>query len=110
MSISLLLEMAASGDPDRTALVSGDIRLTAAELSTLADGGAGVIAASGAQHVAYVGTGGALLPLLLFSAARAAVPVTPLNYRLSAEGPARPARQVAHSPRRSRRGLPRRRG
>jgi acyl-CoA synthetase (AMP-forming)/AMP-acid ligase II len=86
MSISLLLEMAVSSDPDRTAVVSGDTRLTTDELSTLADGGAGVIAASGARHVAYVGTGGAMLPLLLFSSARAAVPVTPLNYRLSADG------------------------
>src|SRR5689334_19781436 len=86
MSISLLLEMAASSEPDRTAVVSGDTRLTATELSALADGGAGVIAASGAQHVAYVGVGGAMLPLLLFSSARASVPVTPLNYRLSADG------------------------
>ncbi|OBH01645.1 AMP-dependent synthetase [Mycobacterium sp. E342] len=89
MSISLLLEMAQAGglaDPDRTAIVSGDLRLTVSELTTLADGGSGVIAASGAQHVAYVGTGGAMLPLLLFASARAAVPVTPLNYRLSADG------------------------
>ncbi|KWX67954.1 class I adenylate-forming enzyme family protein [Mycobacterium sp. NAZ190054] len=86
MSISLLLEMAADAGPDRTALVSDDLRLTTGELSSLADGGAGVIAASGARHVAYVGTGGALLPLLLFASARAAIPVTPLNYRLSAEG------------------------
>ena len=86
MSISLLLEMASSANPDRTAIVSGELRLTAEELSTLADGGAGVIAASGAKHVAYVGAGGALLPLLLFSGARADVPVTPLNYRLSADG------------------------
>ena len=86
MSISLLLEMACDTGPDRTAIVSDDLRLTTAELSALADGGAGVIAASGAQHVAYVGTGGALLPLLLFASARAAIPVTPLNYRLSADG------------------------
>jgi acyl-CoA synthetase (AMP-forming)/AMP-acid ligase II len=86
MSISLLLEMAASTNPDRPAVVSGDLRLTAEELSTLADGAAGVIAASGAQHVAYVGTGGAMLPLLLFASARAGVAVTPLNYRLSADG------------------------
>lgn len=86
MSISLLLEMASSAEPERTAVVSGDVRLSTEELSALADGGAGVIAASGAQHVAYVGLGGALLPLLLFSAARAAVPVTPLNYRLSTDG------------------------
>ncbi|WP_319455999.1 MULTISPECIES: fatty acid--CoA ligase family protein [unclassified Mycobacterium] len=86
MSISLLLEMASSANPDRTAIVSGELRLSAAELSTLADGGAGVIAASGAKHVAYVGAGGAMLPLLLFSSARADVAVTPLNYRLSADG------------------------
>ncbi|MFC7675265.1 class I adenylate-forming enzyme family protein [Mycolicibacterium sp. GCM10028919] len=85
MSISLLLEMASS-DPDRTAVVSDDIRLSTGELSALADGGAGVVAASGAQHVAYVGTGGAILPLLLFASARAAVPMTPLNYRLSTDG------------------------
>jgi acyl-CoA synthetase (AMP-forming)/AMP-acid ligase II len=86
MSISLLLEMAVSSDPDRTAVVSGGLRLTADELSALADGGAGVIAAAGAGHVAYVGAGGAMLPLLLFSSARASVAVTPLNYRLSADG------------------------
>ncbi|AEV74402.1 acyl-CoA synthetase (AMP-forming)/AMP-acid ligase II [Mycolicibacterium rhodesiae NBB3] len=86
MSISLLLEMAASTNPERTALVSGEIRLTAAELSELADGGAGVIAAAGTSHVAYVGLGGAMLPLLLFSSARAGAAFTPLNYRLSADG------------------------
>lgn len=89
MSVSLLLEMAqdaAIAEPDRTALVSGDLRLTIAELSTLADGAAGVISGSRAQHVAYVGAGGVMLPMLLFASARAAVPVTPLNYRLAAEG------------------------
>jgi acyl-CoA synthetase (AMP-forming)/AMP-acid ligase II len=86
MSISLLLEMAASSNPDRTAVVSGEMRLTTSELSELADGGAGVIAASGAQHAAYVGTGGVMLPLLLISSARAGVAFTPLNYRLSEDG------------------------
>jgi acyl-CoA synthetase (AMP-forming)/AMP-acid ligase II len=86
MSISLLLEMAASSNPDRTAVVSGDVRLTTQQLSDLADGGAGVIAASGARHVAYVGTGGAMLPVLIFAAARAGLAFTPLNYRLSADG------------------------
>ena len=74
MSISLLLEMAASSDSGRLALVSGDLRLTGGELSELADGGAGVIAATGAEHVVYVGTGGVYLPLLMFSSARAGVP------------------------------------
>jgi long-chain acyl-CoA synthetase len=86
MSISLLLEMAASSNPDRTAVVSGDTRLTTQQLSDLADGGAGVIAGSGANHVAYVGTGGAMLPVLIFAAARAGLAFTPINYRLSADG------------------------
>ena len=80
--------MAWSANPDRTAVVSDGQRLTVSELSELADGGAGVIASSGAKHVVYVGTGGAMLPLLLFASARAAVPLTPLNYRLSADGEA----------------------
>ncbi|HXO55805.1 MAG TPA: class I adenylate-forming enzyme family protein, partial [Mycobacterium sp.] len=86
MSISLLLEMASSSDPERTAVVSGDVRLTTQQLSDLADGGAGIIAGSGASHVAYVGTGGAMLPLLIFASARAGLTFTPINYRLSAEG------------------------
>lgn len=86
MSIALLLEMAVSGDPDRTAVVDGADRFTTTELSALASGGAAVVAESGGQHVAYVGTGGAMLPLLIFASARAAVPFTPLNYRLSADG------------------------
>ncbi|OMC49754.1 AMP-dependent synthetase [Mycobacterium sp. IS-2888] len=86
MSISLLLEMAASSNPDRIAVVSEDVRLTTQQLSDLADGGAGVLAESGARHVVYVGTGGAMLPLLIFAAARAGLPFTPLNYRLSADG------------------------
>ena len=86
MSISLLLEMAASSNPDRTAVVAGDFRLTTQQLSDLADGGAGVIAASSAQHVVYVGTGGAMLPLLIFASARAGLAFTPINYRLSADG------------------------
>jgi acyl-CoA synthetase (AMP-forming)/AMP-acid ligase II len=86
LSISLLLEMAVSGDPDRVALVDGANRLTLGELSALADGGAGVIAASGAQHVAYIGSGGIMAPLLIFASARAGKAYTPINYRLSAEG------------------------
>src|ERR1700755_2282899 len=86
MSISLLLEMAASSNSERTAVVSGDMRLTTQQLSDLADGGAGVIAGSNAKHVAYVGTGGAMLPVLIFAAAGAGLAFTPINYRLSAEG------------------------
>jgi acyl-CoA synthetase (AMP-forming)/AMP-acid ligase II len=86
LSISLLLEMAASGNPERIALVDGHTRFTTGELSALADGGAGVIAASGAEHVAYVGAGGVMQPFLIFASARAGLPYTPINYRLSPDG------------------------
>lgn len=88
MSLSVLLEMAqgtALAVSDGPALVSDELRFSVQELNALVDGGAAVIASSGAQHVAYVGVGGAMLPLLLFASARAAVPLTPLNYRLSTD-------------------------
>ena len=78
--------MAVSGHPERIALVDGDSRLTIAELNDLANGGAGVIVASGAEHVVYVGSGGVMQPLLIFASARASRTYTPINYRLSAEG------------------------
>src|SRR5271154_5676109 len=78
--------MAVSSNPGRTAVVDGALRLTREELSGLVDGGAGVIAASGAEYVAYVGTGGIDLPLLIFSCARAGAAFAPLNYRLSHDG------------------------
>jgi long-chain acyl-CoA synthetase len=82
VTISVLLEMASS-DADRLAVVDADIRWTVDELARLASGGAGVLANSNARTLAYVGVGGAMLPLLLFSGARAAIPFAPLNYRLS---------------------------
>lgn len=86
MSISLLLEMAVAEDPDRAAVAWDESELTTGGLSDLADGGAGVIVNADAEHVAYVGLGAAMLPILMFSAARARVPITPLNYRLSVGG------------------------
>src|SRR5437773_1629845 len=80
------MEMATSANPRRIAVTSGEHRLSTAQLSDLADGGAGVILGSKAQHVVYVGTGGVMLPLLLFASARSGRPFTPINYRLSAEG------------------------
>ncbi|MFC3962274.1 class I adenylate-forming enzyme family protein [Nocardia jiangsuensis] len=86
MSVSLLLDMAASSNPDRPALVCDEVRWSVTDLHTAVQGGSGVIAAAGARSVGYVGTGGHLLPLLIFAAAGAVVPFTPLNYRLGADG------------------------
>lgn len=86
MSVSLLLEMAVSANPDREAVVCDDIRWTTSELDDLARRGAGLVHESGVRSIAYLGTGGAMLPLLLFASAHAGLPFVPLNYRLSAEG------------------------
>jgi acyl-CoA synthetase (AMP-forming)/AMP-acid ligase II len=83
VSISLFLEMAVESDPDRTAVVDGDIRLTTSQLGDLVADAAKLIAASAVEHVAYLGTGGAILPIALFAAAQAGTAFTPLNYRLS---------------------------
>ena len=85
MSISLILEMASSVNPGRVAVVDGDFRFTTGELADAVEHAAGYIIATGARHVAYVGTGGVMQPLLILASARAAVPYTPLNYRLAAE-------------------------
>jgi len=85
LSVSLLLEMAASSFPDREAVVDGSTRVPVDRLNKLANAGAGVVSQSGARHLVYVGTGGLMLPLLVFASARAAVPMTPLNYRLGGD-------------------------
>lgn len=77
--------MAGEVAPERIAIVDGQTRWSLDKLARLADGGAGVVEASGARYVAYIGAGGAMLPLLLFASARAAVSFCPLNYRLSSE-------------------------
>ena len=86
MSISLLLEMAASSDPDRTAVVSGDMRLTTANSARLP-----TAEPASSRHPARSTspTSAPAAPCCrccCSPSARAAVAVTPLNYRLSADG------------------------
>lgn len=83
MGIELVLEMAASTHPDRLAVGRREDGLTYRELSNLAGGGATVLATSNAKHLVFVGVNGPALPVLTFAAARAGVPLAPLNYRLS---------------------------
>ena len=83
MSISVLLDIAVAAHPDRHALDSGAGDGTYADLARTARGGAGVVLASGARHVAFLGVNGPAFPTVLFAAAFAGVPVTPLSYRMS---------------------------
>src|SRR3954452_14490145 len=77
--------MAAASYADRPAAGLREGGLTYADLDRTAAGGAALIRAAGAGSVAFLGGNGPALPALIFAAARAGVPICPLNYRLSAE-------------------------
>jgi len=81
----MLLEMAADGMPDRTAIGSRPGGLTYSELSEQARRVAGLVAGSGAGRVAFVARNSPLLPALLFGSGLAGVPFVPVNYRLADE-------------------------
>lgn len=83
MNLVLLLEMA-SGFGERPALGSTEAAISFAELSERAARGASVLRDAGAGHAVMLGRNGPLLPELMFAAALAGVPLTPVNYRLSA--------------------------
>lgn len=83
MSLSLLLDMAASGYGDRVALGSRVGGVTFEGLHRAAGGGAAVIARHDPAHVVFIGRNGPAYPQLLFASAYAGVPFAPLNYRLS---------------------------
>jgi len=85
VGIELLLDMAAASYADRPAAGLREGGLTYADLDRTAAGGAALIRADGAGSVAFLGGNGPALPALIFAAARAGVPICPLNYRLSAE-------------------------
>jgi acyl-CoA synthetase (AMP-forming)/AMP-acid ligase II len=88
MNIMTLLELAATGTPDRVAV--GRLRqagsepdgLTYAELLDRARIGAAVLAEHRAAEVVYLGVNGSAFPMALFASACAGVPLIPINYRL----------------------------
>jgi acyl-CoA synthetase (AMP-forming)/AMP-acid ligase II len=82
MNLALVLEMAASGLGDRTAVTTSGGDLTYQQLHDLAGRAADVFESDGASAVFYLGTSHAALPVSLFGAAIAGVPFVPLNYRL----------------------------
>jgi acyl-CoA synthetase (AMP-forming)/AMP-acid ligase II len=83
MNLLLLLDMAAAGRGDETAVQVGTDRMTAGELLAAAWGGANVI--EGRSSLAYVGANSLAFPIGLFAAAAARVPFVPLNYRLATD-------------------------
>jgi acyl-CoA synthetase (AMP-forming)/AMP-acid ligase II len=86
MNIMTLLEMAATGTPDRVAIgrygAAGSGALSCLQLLDQAGAGAAVLRESGAEEVVYLGVNGEAFPVALFASAWAGVPLVPLNYRL----------------------------
>ena len=82
MNIALLLQMAADGGAQRTALVCDGRRYSYADLLDAARGAADIIANNACTHVALLDESSEAAAIALFGAALAGVPYVPLNYRL----------------------------
>ena len=82
MNVSMLLDMAAEGFGDRVVLGGREANVTAAQLRARAAVAAETIRHTGADAVVYLAANGPAFPVALFAAARAGVPLVPLNYRL----------------------------
>jgi acyl-CoA synthetase (AMP-forming)/AMP-acid ligase II len=85
MNIALLLEMAAQGAQDRTALRWDGGSLTYGALLDRARRAASWFLAQGGDKVVYLGPNHPAFPIALFGAANAAKPFVPVNYRLKDE-------------------------
>jgi acyl-CoA synthetase (AMP-forming)/AMP-acid ligase II len=83
MNVAMLLEMAADGFGDRTALGSRDGGLTYTDLLAHARRAAGWLAERPADHLGLVDLNSEAVPIGLFGAAIAGKPFVPMNYRLA---------------------------
>jgi len=82
VNVSLLLDMAADGFGDRVLVGSREAGISATRLRERASCAAARLRAAGATAVVYLAVNGPALPVALFAAARAGIPLVPLNYRL----------------------------
>lgn len=85
MNISMLLDMAVDGFGDRVVIGPRDAGISASRLKELAVAGADVVRDSGADAIVYLAVNGPAFPVAMFAAARAGVPLVPVNYRLGRE-------------------------
>jgi acyl-CoA synthetase (AMP-forming)/AMP-acid ligase II len=80
--LTLLLDMAADGFGHRVLAGRRSDGITAAELARQSHSGAALVRERGADALVYLDVNGPAFPVALFAAARAGVPLVPLNYRL----------------------------
>ena len=82
MRLTLLLDMAADGFGDRVLTGRRSGGITAAGLAQRSHSGAALLRERAADALVYLDVNGPAFPVALFAAARAGVPLVPLNYRL----------------------------
>jgi acyl-CoA synthetase (AMP-forming)/AMP-acid ligase II len=81
--LTMLLDMAADGFGDRILVGSKATGgFTAGQLAARSHAGAELVRERGADAIVYLAVNGPAFPIALFAAARAGVPLVPLNYRL----------------------------
>ncbi|GAB2857188.1 class I adenylate-forming enzyme family protein [Nocardioides pacificus] len=85
MRLTMLLDMAADGFGDRVVVGRRADGITALQMQARASAGAALIRAAGADAVLYLAMNGPAFPVAMFAAARAGVPLVPVNYRLGSE-------------------------
>jgi len=83
MNLMMLLEMAASGHPERIAVQDETNALTYAELFDAAGRVAALAKTSGAAHIGMLDVTSVAMPIALFGSSWAGLPFVPLNYRLT---------------------------
>ncbi|MEV8546875.1 class I adenylate-forming enzyme family protein [Streptomyces sp. NPDC051572] len=82
MSISLILEMSVSGHPHRAAVTVGGKAHTYEEFADSVARAGTLLQESSAEHVVFLAGSGIEQVTLLFAAAHAGIPFSPVNYRL----------------------------
>ena len=85
MNLSILLDMAVDGLGDRTVLGRRNESFCAAEVSALSDASAALLKSRGVKALVYLDVNDPCFTIALFAAARACIPLVPLNYRQSEE-------------------------
>lgn len=85
MSVTMLLEMAADGFGARPIIGRRTVDLTVDRLRLMARDRGRLLQENDAEAVVYLTVNGPALPVALFAAAYAGIPLVPLNYRLGAE-------------------------
>jgi acyl-CoA synthetase (AMP-forming)/AMP-acid ligase II len=83
MNLMMLLEMAASGFPERVAFKNEDDTLTYGQLFNAAGTAAEAAKRSGAGRIAFLDVSSLAVPVALFASAWSGLPFVPLNYRLT---------------------------